>query len=558
MRFLTKRRAERIAQRQQALEDKNYWAIVKRDFYNNRLAVWALRVFYGLLFIALTADFIANERPIYCQIKMAQAPVLVSTDSTKQVQQDTVLFDFNTNPTPIANEESKQEEATKDGKGMLTTTKIIHTTAYQAITDYKTDSSQAWIKLDTTFIITTINEVDTVVETYFPVFRQYLVDLGFATWDQRFVSTKWLEQKYEYAIFPPITYSETTRDARNGKFKSPFGDQEFDENDNRGWHYLGTERIGQDVAAGMIHGTRTAMLVGLVAMFIALMIGLFLGSLAGYFGDDRLRWSIIGIILNTIAIITAFFYTFVINGYAISDAIGSGQLLWAIGSFIFSIVIALGLATLVALPLRRIPMLGKKVRIPMDIMVMRFIEVVNSIPLLVLILAIVGIVENPSVLFVMVIIGAVSWTGIAKFVRAELLRVRSLEYIEAAQALGFKDLRIILRHALPNSLAPVLIALAFGIATAILTEAFLSFIGVGIPDDQVTWGSLLRLSRDKFSAWWLAIFPGFAIFITVTIFNLIGEGLTDALDPRLRQTTDEGTDLDGMEMPAAFDKSGES
>ncbi len=239
------------------------------------------------------------------------------------------------------------------------------------------------------------------------------------------------------------------------------------------------------------------------------------------------------------AIITTFFYTFVTNGYVISDAIGSGSLLWAIGSFLFYLIIALSIANALAIPLKKVPGLGKLVRVPMDILIMRFIEIVNSIPLLILILAIVGIVENPSVLFVMVIIGAVSWTGIAKFVRAELLRVRHLEYIEAAQALGYKEVRIILRHALPNALAPLLIALAFGIPSAILTEAFLSFIGVGIPDDQVTWGSLLRLSQDKFSAWWLAIFPGFAIFITVTIFNLIGEGLTDALDPRLRETDAE-------------------
>jgi len=114
------------------------------------------------------------------------------------------------------------------------------------------------------------------------------------------------------------------------------------------------------------------------------------------------------------------------------------------------------------------------------------------------------------------------------------LRVRNLEYIEAAQAFGFSNFRIILRHAIPNALAPVLIAIAFGIASAILTESFLSFIGVGVPAEQVTWGSLLSLSRQYSSAWWLAIFPGMAIFFTVTIFNLLGEGLTDALDPRTK------------------------
>ena len=138
-------------------------------------------------------------------------------------------------------------------------------------------------------------------------------------------------------------------------------------------------------------------------------------------------------------------------------------------------------------------------------------------------------------MLVMVIIGATSWTGIARFTRGELLRVRNLEYIEAAQSLGYSEWRTIFRHAIPNSLAPVLIAIAFGVAGAILTESFLSFLGIGVEAEVATWGKLLSLARKNFSAWWLALAPGFAIFITVTIYNLMGEGLTDALDPRLKQ-----------------------
>lgn len=439
--FLSKNKTKKIADAIENSNDNDYWSIVRRQFFKNKLASWSLRVFYLILFVAIFADFIANERPIYCKI---------------------------------------------DG------------------------------------------------EVYFPVFRQYLVDLNLASWDEKFVSTKWLEQKYESVIFPPITYSSTTRDSKNNKFKSPFGEQNFEEGSNHGWHYLGTERIGQDVAAGMIHGTRTAMLVGLVAMSIATLIGLFFGSISGYFGDDRLKVSRIRIVLNIFAFVMAVFFAFVSNGYVLADLIGAGRLLAAIFLVLSWFIGLIILANLLVIPLKKIPILGKKVTVALDILVMRFIEILNSIPILILILAIVAIIEKPSVLFVMVIIGGVSWTGIAQFVRAELLRIRRLEYIEAAQAFGYSEFRIIVRHALPNALAPVLIAIAFGVASAILTEAFLSFIGVGIPDDQVTWGSLLQLSRDKFSAWWLALFPGFAIFITVTIFNLIGEGLTDALDPRLR------------------------
>jgi peptide/nickel transport system permease protein len=167
-------------------------------------------------------------------------------------------------------------------------------------------------------------------------------------------------------------------------------------------------------------------------------------------------------------------------------------------------------------------------------MVSRLIEIIVCVPRLFLIITIVAVVK-PSIFWVMVIIGLTSWTGIARFIRAELLRVRNLEYIEAAQSLGYSNWRIMFKHAIPNSLSPVLIDIAFGIAGAILVEASLSFLGVGMPSDVVTWGRLLSLARQQSSAWWLAIFPGMMIFLTVTVFNLIGEGLTDALDPRLKK-----------------------
>lgn len=107
-----------------------------------------------------------------------------------------------------------------------------------------------------------------------------------------------------------------------------------------------------------------------------------------------------------------------------------------------------------------------------------------------------------------------------------------MEYIEAVKVLGLSDWEIIKKHALPNALPSALISIAFGIASSVIFEAFLSFLGIGVSVEEVTWGVLLKQARSNFSAWWLAIFPGIAIFITVTIFNLIGEGLNEALDPR--------------------------
>ncbi|HTF06142.1 MAG TPA: ABC transporter permease, partial [Bacteroidia bacterium] len=179
--------------------------------------------------------------------------------------------------------------------------------------------------------------------------------------------------------------------------------------------------------------------------------------------------------------------------------------------------------------------LGKRITVPLDSYISRGIEIMNSIPVLILIISLAALTKEYSIIYVMVIIGLTSWTGIARFTRAEFLRIRTMDYIQAAEAMGFKEKRIIFRHALINGMAPSLVSIAFGIAAAILIESGLSFIGVGVPPDVVTWGKLLNQGRENFNAWWLIVFPGIAIFITVTVYNLIGEGLRDALDPKLKR-----------------------
>lgn len=140
----------------------------------------------------------------------------------------------------------------------------------------------------------------------------------------------------------------------------------------------------------------------------------------------------------------------------------------------------------------------------------------------------------PSLFWIMIIIGFTGWVGIARLTRAQFFQVRSFDYISAAKALGCSNLRIMAVHILPNAIAPVLIPAAFGVAGAILAESGLSFLGIGVPAEVITWGSLLAGARSNIAAWWLVVVPGFAIFITVTLYNLLGDGLRDALDPRQR------------------------
>lgn len=422
-------------------QDQSYGAIVKRQFRKNKPAVWSLRFIIIIVIIGLSADFLANEKPLMCKY---------------------------------------------EGK------------------------------------------------TFFPVFREYIVDLG-GSWPQELSSiVDWKTANYDYVVWAPIPYGQSETDFMNANYVSPLDDQNV--KSKRWWHWLGTDEIGRDVMSGMIHGTRIAMMVGVVSMSIASVIGIFMGAMAGYFGDEKLKTSWANILLFILSLPFAFFYGFQIRSYVIGDAFAnslfSALMQVFLGLIIFIAIIVLG--QFIAKLLNKVFKLQATRNIPIDIIVSRSIEILISVPRLLLIMSIVAIAK-PSIMLVMVIIGATSWTGIARFTRGELLRVRNLEYIEAAQSLGYSEWRTIFRHAIPNSLAPVLIAIAFGVAGAILTESFLSFLGIGVEAEVATWGKLLSLARKNFSAWWLALAPGFAIFITVTIYNLMGEGLTDALDPRLKQ-----------------------
>jgi peptide/nickel transport system permease protein len=245
------------------------------------------------------------------------------------------------------------------------------------------------------------------------------------------------------AIYPPVPYRPTDIDLF-APFESPSAQ-----------HWLGTDRLGRDVMAGMIHGSRISLSIGFVAVGLAVVIGVILGAIAGYFGS------------------------------------------WV------------------------------------DLAVSRLFEMMLAIPTFFLLITVAALLP-PSIFLTMAIIGATSWVGIARFTRNEFLKIRSLDYVTAAIALGVSDRKIMFKHILPNALAPVIVSVVLGIAGAILVESSLSFLGIGVPAELVTWGSILHEASSATFAWWLALFPGAAIFITVLAYYLVGEGLREVLDPRLR------------------------
>ena len=168
-----------------------------------------------------------------------------------------------------------------------------------------------------------------------------------------------------------------------------------------------------------------------------------------------------------------------------------------------------------------------------DLILSRLFELWAAIPALFLIITVAAFFP-PSLFFVMIILGFTGWVGIARLTRSQFLQVRSYDFVSAAKSLGYSSGRIMFIHILPNAIAPVLIPAAFGVAGAILAESGLSFLGIGVPAEAITWGAILAGARSNFSAWWLVIVPGFAIFITVTLYNLLGDGLRDALDPKMK------------------------
>ncbi len=220
---------------------------------------------------------------------------------------------------------------------------------------------------------------------------------------------------------------------------------------------LGSDPLGQDVLSQLLHACRLSISIGLVSTGIAVVIGVTIGALMGYFGG------------------------------------------WV------------------------------------DLLLYRVVEIFMAIPVLFLLIVAAAVLKRDTYVM-MAIIGCVTWTGAARFTRAEFFKLRNQDFVQSARAVGLPLRSILFKHMLPNGVTPVLVDSSFAIAAAILAEAVLSYLGLG-PDGQASWGKLLSSATGTTGTfvWWLAIFPGFAIFLTVLAYNLIGEAMRDAIDPKLKK-----------------------
>ena len=324
------------------------------------------------------------------------------------------------------------------------------------------------------------------------------------------------KENYNWQLDPPIRYAPGATDLIGAKYLPPLAEAKR----GKPRHWLGTDRLGRDTAAGLISGTRIAVIVGLGWLVISLLIGVPLGGMAGFFGNDGLRmerWKWWGVVAG---LLVGGAYAAQSVGPYLTGA-GHGVRLLAITATI-SVAVLLSLAFLAALR-TRVRALRKVSAPPLDTVVTTLIELIRSVPGLVLLIALLALFSRSSLWLTVLVIGLLGWTATARFLRAELLRIRRLPYIEAARVSGIGRWRQLFVHALPAAIGPVVTVSCFLIGGAILTESMLSFLGLGTSTDTVSWGGLLQQSRERPAAWWLAVFPGLLLTLTVVSLNYLGE-----------------------------------
>lgn len=345
-------------------------------------------------------------------------------------------------------------------------------------------------------------------KSYFPIFEVPFVKLGWIDWPADFKNENWGNIPYEKVVKTLVPYSPETIDRKNLGLKSPFAVQ----NTNGFWdrHWMGTDRIGRDVLAGWIRGFRLALGIGFLSIFIAGLVGIFMGGLAGFYGNDRFN----------IPVYKAFVLLFWIIGfvywiYLVFETNGNN----------LSILIWLGIWILIGILVYILPAMGNRTSFPIDWIISLIIQAIDAIPALFFLLALLPLIKNPTLFHVIIFIALIRWTGIARLVRAEFLRIRDLEYIQAAQLIGITNFLICWKHILPNAMGSVWITFAYSFAGAILLEAYLGYLGIGMPAGTISWGSQMQQVRENPSAWWLAVFPGLAIFLILFSLQKMGEKL---------------------------------
>jgi peptide/nickel transport system permease protein len=338
-------------------------------------------------------------------------------------------------------------------------------------------------------------------QSYFPLFTS-VSESGLSAKHPSHSPVNWHTTKFESVWRTPVPFGYRTIDLKAGSYISPFADQA---GESRFRHWLGTDALGRDVLAGMIRGCRVSLLIGLGSMLIALLIGVPLGSAAAWWGNKGWRLTIIQSIITLITSAVVFLVWFA-----------------PLSLITKSLVSFLLVTVMIYLLWKSRGNSRGRIGVPIDQLVMGWVSIIDGFPALFLILILVAIIPLKGWVVVMLTIALLRWPSMARYMRAEVFKMKESNYIKAAQILNVPSWQILRRHIVPYAFRPVMVSFVFGVSSAILAESSLSFLGIGLPTEEINWGRLLAQSRNHFDAWWLVLFPGSAIFFTLLSLYTIG------------------------------------
>ncbi len=318
------------------------------------------------------------------------------------------------------------------------------------------------------------------------------------------------------AIMPPIPFDHQT--IRLTSRLTPPMTKDKSATDQ--YHILGTDALGRDVASGMLFGLRQALLIGFGSMAMAIILGYILGVLSAWYGDKKLRMTRLGLWVRSIlgiVTLTLFFYFLSISR---QPGLSPNALLWSIG--VISILIIL-VFILVNIWEWKQPVSHFATSFPVDSIITRLIEIFQSVPALLILIGLTAIFKSHSVWSLAFIIFLIRWPIVCRFVRARAMTLREKAFLQHASQINMPIHRVLFREVFPHTLDILVPVFAFGVSTAILLEATLTFLGLGLPLEQVSWGGLIRDGRQHPEAWWLITFPGVALSLTLLSMIVIGE-----------------------------------
>jgi peptide/nickel transport system permease protein len=321
-----------------------------------------------------------------------------------------------------------------------------------------------------------------------PCFRDFLFDIG---WSNKTLYNS--STIYDWAIYPIIPYNAQSIDVTHSKLK-PFT---FSKS-----HLLGTDHLGRDILAGIIRGCFNSFKIGLFAVLFSLFIGLIVGSSMAYFGDYNIKLSISKLV--------SILFMLFIGGFYLIYSMGTISKLTA---FILTLIAVYGVVK------SQFMNSGKFISIPIDSIFNNLILLRKAVPTLLLILAFLPLFTRPHATNIIIILSLIGWTNIARHTRAEATSILQKEYVQSAKLLGGGYWHVLRNHIWPMIKPTIGVVAGFAFSSFLIIESSLSFLGIGLPAEEVSWGSMIGLTRNDINMWWVAVFPSLAIFVIIYYFS---------------------------------------